>query len=118
MIIKILLTADIVLVILFLIFMIGISLSPKLRTETPIEGRKDYATTQDLLKITLPWVFIGIPPRVLGVATAKSHRIESVLFLVDLIVSLIVLVSLSWAIYCIYYNAKLRMKSATLSTSQ
>jgi hypothetical protein len=116
MILKILVATDLILVLLFLLFMVVASLSPKMRAEQAdfsLKGRKDYRLARQLLTAFLPWVMIGTLIRVAGIAQAKHPRFVVPLYIADVLISILVLCCLLWSIYCIYYNANLRMKHAT-----
>lgn len=115
MILKILLAANFSLLLLFLIFMVGMALSPKMRAEQAdysLKGRKDYYIPRKLLMVLLPWMFIGVLPRVAGGAAAKP-QFAKVLYFADILILATILGCLLWSIYCIFYNAHLRMKNAS-----
>ncbi len=116
MILKIIVITDLILLCLILLFMAGTALSPKLRANevSPAlnENRKDYSAARTTLTITIPWLMMGTLTRMAGVATSKPG-LEVPLYVVDVLVATTILVTLLWSSYCIYYNARLRMKSCS-----
>ena len=82
--------------------------------KTPLEefhsvDKKDYGTARTLLTILLPWMMIGMLPRIAGIATSKL-RFATFIYWTDILISVVILGSLLWSMYCIYFNARLRMK--------